>query len=249
MFNIFFIHPIFNTLVFLYNTIAFHDLGVAIIIVTIGIRCILFPLFYKSYHNQALMQKIQPDIKRVQGEHKNDRELQARKIMEIYRENNVNPFSSFLLILIQLPILIALYKVFFIGLTPESLRDVYSFIETPQIINNNFINLIDLSKRSTIIVGLAAFFQYIQGRLSLPKEHIRDKENTSAEVARKMVIVGPILTTVILYTLPSAVGIYWLTSSIFSVVQQVYVNKKVYGEPTRTNKKSGDHTTSTHLPF
>ena len=208
--------PLFNVLVFLYQYLG--DLGVAIIILTVLIRVVLFPLFYKGAKDQAIMQRLAPKIKEIQTNHKNNREEQAKALMGLYREHKVNPLSSFLLILVQLPILIALYQVFMKGLVGPDFLDL------------NFLGLIDLSKKSAIIVGLAAVAQYFQGKLSVVKTNKLFKDLTPMErMGRQMIYLGPILTIIFLYffNLPSAVGLYWLTTSLFSVIQQIIINKRL----------------------
>lgn len=237
MFNTLFVQPLFNALVALYEYVAFQDLGVAIILLTIAIRVVLYPLFYKSFHNQAVIQKIGPEIKKIQHDHKDNKETQARALLGLYRAHKVNPFSSFLLIIVQLPILIALYKVFLSGISPDTLQNLYSFVTPPEQIGHLFINLIDLSKRSIIIVGLAAVFQYLHGRMALPKSDSDSDPAPAAKMAKQMVWIAPILTIVILFNLPAAVGLYWMTTSLFSIFQQIYINKQVYGTGKRDNSK------------
>lgn len=228
-FNTILYQPLFNALVFLYNTVAFHDLGVAIILLTIVVRFILYPLFYHSFKNQTLMQKIQPEIQRIQHDHKGDREKQAQAMMELYRQHKVNPFSGFFLILVQLPILIVLYQLFLKGITLESFSNLYSFVSAPTQINHSFLGLIDLQTKSILIVVLAAILQYFQGRLSLPKitSSQGGQESPAAKVGRSMIFIGPVLTIVVLSTLPAAVGVYWFASSAFSIAQQLIINKQL----------------------
>jgi YidC/Oxa1 family membrane protein insertase len=209
--------PLFDILVFLYQYLG--DLGAAIIILTVLIRVVLFPLFYKGAKDQAIMQRLAPKIKEIQANHKNNREEQAKVLMGLYREHKVNPLSSLLLILVQLPILIALYQIFMSGLSVDS-----GFLEL------SFLGLVDLSKRSAIIVGLAAVAQYFQGKLSIIKSEKPFKDLTPIErMGRQMIYLGPILTIIFLYffNLPSAVGLYWLTTSLFSVIQQIIINKRL----------------------
>jgi len=241
MFNALFVQPLFNALVFLYEYVAFQDLGIAIILLTIIIRVILYPLFYKSFHNQAVIQKLSPIIKKIQHDHKDNREEQAKALLALYRGHKVNPFSGFLLILVQLPILIALYKVFLSGISPETLQNLYSFVTVPEQINHLFINLIDLSKRSIVIVGLAAVFQYLHGKKMLPKVDSGASPAPAAKMAKQMVWIAPVLTIVILFNLPAAVGLYWMTTSVFSLIQQIFINRRVYG--TDKNNNSTDDST------
>lgn len=173
------------------------------------------------------MQKIQPELEKIQKLHENDKEKQAGAMLELYKQHKVNPFSSFFLILIQLPILIALYQVFLNGFADGSLDLIYNFVDKPAAINHIFLGLIDLSKKSILIVALAAIFQYIQGILSMPKKKEGEPESQQRSIARKMAYIGPVLTVVILSNLPAAVGLYWLTSSVFSVGQQWIINKSI----------------------
>lgn len=225
--------PLFNALVFVYNYTPFGDLGIAIIILTIIIRVILLPLFYKSAKDQAILARLAPKIKEIQESHKDNKQTQALALMQLYKEHKVNPFSGFLLLLVQLPIIIALYQVFLKGINPDLFSNLYSFVSAPQYVNHNFLNLIDLSQKSFVIVGLAAIAQYIQGRLSLPKNN-NDKKNLSPMEAmtKQMVFIGPIMTVLFLSYLPAAIGVYWLTTSIFSVIQQIIINKELKGETT-----------------
>ena len=131
MFKTILLNPLFNTLIFLYNTVAFNDLGIAIILLTLLIRLVLFPLFYKSTRNQLLMQRIQPEINKIQHTHKDNKEKQAQAMMELYKKHDVNPFSGFLVLLLQLPVLIAIYQVFLGGFSAQWLDSLYSFVVRP----------------------------------------------------------------------------------------------------------------------
>ncbi|MBI4994004.1 membrane protein insertase YidC [Candidatus Wolfebacteria bacterium] len=218
IFNDFFYQPLFSALIFLRDNIPGHDLGIAIITLTILIRIILLPLFYKGAKDAAIMQRLAPKIKEIQKTHKDDREKQAKAMMDLYREHRVNPLSQFLIILIQLPVLIALYWVFLNGIK-----------EIPDI-NYFFLGSIDLGKSNLAIVILAALAQYFQGKLALPKTQSAKKgeELSTAEImGKQMVFIGPILTIAFLGYLPSAVGLYWLTTSFFSVIQQIWINKQL----------------------
>jgi YidC/Oxa1 family membrane protein insertase len=176
------------------------------------------------------MQRLAPKIKEIQNNHKDNKELQARTLMELYKEHKVNPFSGFLLLIIQLPILWALYRVFLNELSPESLKAVYSFISAPESFNSNFLGFFDLAKRSAVIALVAGLFQYLQAKFSLIKSSKPMAEQSPIErMGRQMVFMGPLLTFFFLYflNLPSAVGIYWMTTAAFSFVQQIIINKRL----------------------
>ncbi len=230
MYNIFseiFYYPLFNALVFLYEYLSFGDLGVAIIALTVLIRLILMPLFYKSAKDQAIIGRLAPRIKEIQKNHKDDLSRQGQAMMDLYREHKVNPFSSIFLLFAQLPILFALYRVFSKGITDETLKNLYSFIVKPAVLDNYFLGVIDLSGRSLLIVVLAALAQFFQGKMALTKIN-NGKDLTQMEkMGRQMVFIGPIMTLLFFSMMPAAIGLYWLTTSVFSVIQQIIINKRL----------------------
>lgn len=227
--------PLLNALIFFYNTLAFQDLGMAIIFLTILIRLILFPIFHKSTQHQLAMQRLQPELKKIQENHKGDREKQAQATMALYKEHRVNPFSGFLLLLIQLPILIALFQIISNSLKPGFLTGLYGFVAAPVSMKFSLFGLINLGKPSIIMVGLAALAQYFQAKIALPKLAAGQKPGQADKVARQMVFVGPVITLAIFYGLPAAISLYWLVFSLFSIIQQIIVNKQT------TNGESGDN--------
>lgn len=234
--------PLLNILVFLYNTVSFNDLGVAIILLTVIIRIVLFPIFYKGTKNQTLLQRLQPEIKKIQEQNKSDHMKQAQEMMALYRRYKFNPMSGFYLILIQLPILIALYQVILKGFSTEALSDLYGFISTPTIIHSTFLGLIDLTKKYNIAMAvLSAALQYFQGRMSLGKMAL--KQDTALRVTKQMNLIMPVISVVIIYPLPAIIGLYWVTNSLLSLIQQVFINKSLksshhdreFGEQNKTN--------------
>ncbi len=219
-----FYRPILNVLLYFYQTIAFHDFGIAIILVTILIRLVLFPLFHKSVKNQMQMQRLQPKMKKIQEIHKDDREKQAQALTDLYKEHGVNPFLSILLLIVQLPIMIALYWVVRLVGT-GNLAGVYPFLSAPQV-NVFFLGHINLASTSIMLLVLAALSQYFQAKLAIWRDPSNRSAPSSAEkIARNMMYVGPVMTMVVFWSLPSGVDLYWLVTSIFSIFQQVLVNR------------------------
>jgi YidC/Oxa1 family membrane protein insertase len=218
--------PILNALIFFYNTIAFHNFGLAVIYATIVLRFILYPLFHKAAKQQVAMQRIQPHIKKIQEQHKDDREKQAQALMALYKEHGVNPFASVLLLIVQIPAMLGLYWVVSSGLKPGNLTGLYSFVTQPQAINPVFLGIVNLAQPNIFLIILAAIAQYVQARLAI----YRDPNNTAPlsgpeKMARQMSFIAPLLTVFVFYGLPAAVGLYWLITSLFSIGQQVIVNR------------------------
>ncbi len=231
-FHLILIQPLFNLLVVLYKYVTFEDLGLAIIALTIVVRFILYPIFYKGLKSQMIMQKIQPEITKAQQENKGDKEAQAKALMDVYKRNKVNPFSSILYVFAQLPILIAVYRIFFGGLNPDSFKDLYSFISAPAVVNHQFLGLIDITQPSMIIVALAVVAQYFQSKTAMAKNNTGAKQS---QMTKYMMYMGPILTLLILPRLPAAIGLYWVATAVFSIFQQHIINKQLYG-PSSSGK-------------
>lgn len=224
LFNQIFYRPIFNILVYFYETISFHDFGIAIILTTVLIRLILYPFFHKGAKQQMLMQRIQPHVKKIQEIHKDDKKKQSEALMALYKEHGVNPFSSFLLLLVQLPIMLAFYWVVKAGINPSQFTNLYPFIHTPGAVSAMFLGVINLSKPNWIILGFAAAAQFVQARLAIWKTP--DGQSSQAQkLAQQMSFIAPLMTLLIFYSLPAAIALYWLISSVFSVIQQYFVNR------------------------
>src|SRR3989338_3833048 len=227
-FDFFLYFPLFNFLVIIYNYVPGHDFGIAIIILTVIIRIIIYPLSVKAVASQAAMQKLQPQLRELQKKYKDDKEKQAKETLELYRREKINPFSGLFLALIQLPILIALYRVFWNGLKPEELSNLYSFVANPIHFNAMFLNVMDLSKPNLAFAILAGILQFFQTKMLMPetKKGEVKSNDISAIMQKQMVYFFPFITVIILLKLPSALWLYWIVSGIFSIVQQYFIFKK-----------------------
>ena len=223
--------PLFNSLVFLYNYIPGHDFGIAIISLTIIIRIILYPTSVKAVKSQRGLQKIQPQISELQKKYKDDKEKQAKEILDLYKKEKINPFSGLFLAFIQLPILLALYRVFMDGLNQKKLTALYSFVVNPGQINALFLHLINLSKPNIIFAILAGATQYFQTKMLIPANAPKiGQQNKGSDVSqmmqKQMLYFLPVFTVIILINLPSALGLYWTISGLFSIIQQYLIFKK-----------------------
>lgn len=221
-----FYRPFLNALVFLYEYFSFHDFGIAIILLTIVVRLILFPLFWKGFKSQMAMQRMAPRMKELKERHKHDREAQARALMDLHREHGVNPFTSILLLLVQFPILIGLYQVFLRGISAAAFPDLYSFVPPPSAFTSTFLGLVDLAKPNMVLVALTAVAQYAQMKFSLPAAPAKGGDSAMDRMNRQMVYLMPVFIVLILMNFPSAVALYWLTTTFFSVMQQMILRRR-----------------------
>src|SRR3989339_1037444 len=178
IFHTFLYQPIFNLLVFLYNLIPGADVGFAIIALTVIIKMILWPFMNKSLQSQKALQQIQPKIEALKEKHKDNKEALATEMMELYQQEKVNPLSSCLPILLQLPVLIALYQVLLNGFGAEQMSNLYPFIQNPGSMNHMFLGLVDLSKANLVLAVLAGGFQYWQTKMMVGKQPPKEVKGT-----------------------------------------------------------------------
>ena len=223
LFNEIFYRPLFNGLIFLYNIVPGHDMGISIIILTILIRFILWPLTSKSIKNQKVLTKIQPQIEEIKKKFKNNKEAQARALMGLYSENKINPLAGFLPLIIQIPIIFALWRVFLNSLNLD-LNSLYSFIPAPVQIQSIFLGLVDLSHKSVVLAVLAGALQYFQTKMIMPPHKPSGSSNFGQIMSKQMLYFGPILSVIIFWSLPAALPLYWIVVTLLTLLQQ-YLNQ------------------------
>lgn len=221
-FNQILVYPLLNLLVFFYHYIP--DIGVVIFLVTVVVRLLLLPSFHKSLKHQKAMADLQPKMNEVKEKYKNNKEQQAKALMELYSVHKVNPLSSCLPLLLQLPILIALYQVFIQSLNGQTLVGLYSFVTRPENINPIFFNLIDLSKPNVFMGVVAGILQYIQGRMSMPKQASTD--GMAKMLATQTLYVFPAMTIILGMKFPAGLTWYWVVTTLFGIGQQYYILHK-----------------------
>ncbi|MBI2439404.1 MAG: membrane protein insertase YidC [Candidatus Moranbacteria bacterium] len=225
-------HPLYNTLIFFYNTIPGKDFGIAIILTTIVLKFVLIPLSAKQIASQKKMQELQPKIKEIQQKHKNDKEKQTRALMDFYKENKVNPFSGCLPLIIQLVFLIAIYRVIIniseAGFVIQS-TDLYAFVADPGPINHLFLHFVDLTTPNYVLAVFSAIAQYYQTKMLFQSQKlvkIGSTDNDFAAIMNKqMLYLGPALTFFIGVTFPAALSLYWFVSTLFMIFQQMFIFK------------------------
>jgi len=237
-----------NIIVFLYSFT--HNYGLAIILMTVIIRVILYPLMQKQMVSMREMQKIQPLMKAVQDKYKNDKERLNKELMALYKEHKVNPMSGCLPLIIQMPILILLFQV---------LRKFKYYIPNTEIIDGGFLWIpkqveIMVDGIPKFIAGLAAPEQlihlpgsgifgiqslgilpfliggsmYIQQKMTSTSATAAGKDGGSGQQTQKMMtIMMPLMIGFMSFSLPSGLTLYWFTSTLLGIGQQYLINKKM----------------------
>jgi YidC/Oxa1 family membrane protein insertase len=224
LYNAILFQPIFNLLISLYDLL-WNDMGLAIIALTVLVRGILWPITHKSLHSQRAMLEIQPKLEALKKEYKDNKEEQAKKMMELYKNEKVSPFSSCLPLLIQLPLFIALYQALTAGLKSESLNILYGFVPNPGAISVMSLGFLDLSAPSIPLAVLAAGAQFVQAKMMQSKkpevkgEGSKD-EDLASTMNKQMLYMMPALTLFIGWKLPAGLTLYWLLTNLAMIIQQ-----------------------------
>lgn len=232
MFNTLFYAPLYNVLVWFIDIIPSHDAGIALVLVTLLVSVLLFSVSKKAIKTQIGLKEIEPEIKKVKETVKDPAE-QARQIMALYRKHKVNPFSMILLILIQFPVLIALYYMFFYGLPVIHTELLYSFVTNPPVVNMNFLGIVDIGEKSITLAILAGVTQFIQAYIMSKRTKdapTGQKKTMQEEFAHSMQMQMkyflPVIIGLISLTLPSALPLYWSVRNLFSAGQEYVIMRE-----------------------
>jgi len=294
--------PLGKFLLFIYNTVAFQNYGLAIIFFTIVVKLALLPLTLKQLKSSSKMQELQPKIAEIQKRYKDDKEKLNQEMMKVYQENNYNPASGCLPLLVQMPILITLYWVIvqplkfmldkpqdtinklvevaskglnlatqamttqkelmtlnYFNEHKEALSQVTGLLDRSELIDfNNFLGLHlgEIAKFQPqdvfgaqsyiylplfILAIVAAATTYLSTKLSMPKkvEGSGSQQNAmGSSMTNSMMYIGPIMTLMFSFQLPAGVVLYWMIGYVFTIFQQLYINKFVLNKHDKQDQKA-----------
>lgn len=232
MFNTLLVHPIFNLLAAIYAFV--HDFGIAVIILTILVRLVLWPLFTKQLHSQRAVQELQPELKKIKEKAGGDRTLENQLTLELYKEREINPFASFLPLIVQLPIFFALFIVLQDIVKPGEIAHItYPFVKGLGLVKEiiagtatfhpTLLGLVDLTKPAPLIALVAGLAQFVQTKQLQPKQSTNDSQ---AQIMAGMTYIFPAVTFFIGLSLPAALSLYWTAASAMAILQQYIVLRR-----------------------
>jgi len=229
IFHLFFYDPLYNALIFILSVLPHANVGIAVIILTVVVRLVLFPLSKGAVQTQMKLKEVEPQVKALREKHKDNKEKQAQELISLYKANKINPFMSFLFLLVQLPIIFALYFIFFKGGLPSvDMSLLYSFVTAPQSVDMHLF-WFDISKPQFIFGILAAGTQFLQAQLSIPPHVPAEKKSFQDDLARSMNIqiryILPAFVLIFSLTISGAVTLYWITGNIFTIFQELYLRR------------------------
>lgn len=211
-------------------------MAVSIVILTIVIKAILWPLSKSSIKSQKQLQDIQPKIDELKEKYKDDKVGLSQATMDLYKEHKINPFSSCLPLLIQFPFLIAVFQVFRDGIN-DKLDLVYSFLSKPEAVNMMSLGFLDLSKPNVYLAVLAGLAQFWQARMMVAKKPAvktagSKDENMAAIMSKQMMYFMPVITIFIGISLPGGLTLYWFILTLLTALQQLITTGKLKTKTT-----------------
>lgn len=242
--NFLLVHPLLSMLVLAYDVL-FKDFGLAIVAVTLAIRIALYPLFVAQIRSQRAMQELGPAMQELRAKYGKDRQRMAEEQMKLYRERGVNPASGCLPLLLQMPILFAMYAAFLQAptITGDQLRAIiWPFVPIPVTgsetldLTANWLPWIQscAGLEGTTLKGLgcpdpfgilpilAGVTQLIASVMALPL-NAQKSDDPQARMMQSMVYYFPIITVVIAWQLPAGLAVYWVATTLFQIAQQYFV--------------------------
>lgn len=227
--------PLLNGLIFIYAVLPYHDVGLAIIVLTAVVRLLLHPALIQSIRSQEAMARLQPRLREIQAKFKGDKEEQARATMALYKKEGVHPLSGCVPILIQLPVLIGLYQVFLRGIAHQDLSLIY--LRLAPVLDGGSLNyiafgLFDLTQKSVILAVAAGVSQFFQAK-SMPQagNPASPPKNGAGDIASAIkfqtTYLLPVFIAGISLSLPSALAFYWTILNLFAILQQRWIENRL----------------------
>ncbi len=226
--------PLYNLLVLILN-VEWIDVGLAAVLLTVLVKLVLYPISKKATITQLKMKEKEGELTSIKEKYKS-KEEQALKVMEFYKTNKINPFSSIFTIILQIPIVFSLYYIFFqSGLPVIDTSLLYSFIKAPENVSMIFLGFLDVSKKSIALAILAAASTYLQMHISTASSESKaafagasaGKEDFAKTMAKQMKYTMPIIVFFVSWKISGVVALYWFVSNLAGIVQDLYIKKQM----------------------
>lgn len=228
MFNTILVHPLFNLLALIYAVVPGHDFGLAVIILTVAIRLLLWPVVTKQLHSQKAMQELSPEIAKVRAKAKGDKQLESKLLMELYKEKEISPFASLIPLIVQLPLLLALFVVLRNIIKPgeiaqlaygpiKQLAAIKEILANSDVFKPTLFGIVNLARPSVWLALIAAGTQYFQAKQLAPQAAA---DPSTRAITSVTTLAFPILTGAIALSLPAALPLYWIVTSGIAIFQQ-----------------------------
>ena len=235
-------YPLYNAFILLIDALPWLDAGMIIVVFTIIIKLLLYPLAKKSVRTQAIMRVAAPELEKLKEKYKDDKQKQTLETLALYKKYKLNPFAGILLLIIQLPILIALYRIFILaGFSHINTAILYPFVPVPNPVSPIFLGIINVTQKSYIFALIAAVSQYFQAKLMLPTPPKKESKRSMGDdftrnMSLQMKYAMPVIIFFIAYSTTTVVAIYWTVSNLFMIGQELYVRRQLKNDPALSVK-------------
>lgn len=237
MFHTLFYEPVYNLIVLVLTFVPLHDIGAAIVVVTLIVKGLLLPFNLSALRTQYMMKKIEPEMNKIKELQKKDQQGASKQMVDLYRKNKINPFSSLFAMILQIPIFIALYIVFSKGLFDDP-KSIYTFVTFPEKLHTVAFGIFDVTEKNIIIAllaGISSYFLAVRqtSMMGKPKNVKKEgkeesfQEHFTKSMKIQLLYVLPVIITVSATALPSALGLYWFVSNSASYALDVYTKRKL----------------------
>lgn len=222
--------PIYNALVYLVGVVPGGDGGLAVIALTLIVKLVTMPLALSALKTQRAMKQIEPELKKLREEYKDDKEKQAREMLELYKKHNIKPFASLLTIIIQIPILIALFFVFQNeALSQINVELLYSFVAVPAVVSTTFLGVFSIVGSNLVLAIIAAATQFVHAWIAIPvpkKGGTSMQEEFGRAMALQARMILPLIIGAVAFT-SGALALYFITSNIVTILQELLVVRRM----------------------
>jgi YidC/Oxa1 family membrane protein insertase len=229
MFQTYIFAPLYNLLVYIVSVLPGHEVWMAVALLTILVKLVLVPLYKKQIRTQYIMSHVMPKIKAIQEKYKDKKDQTsqqslAQETMALWKQYKLNPLTPFVILIVQIPVLFALYRVFFTGI--EAHRDLlYTNIHIPEILNQTFFG-IELSGRSLLLAVLAGLTMLALNWLMFQNKNKNIEESDfQKSLNLQMQYVLPVVIGVVSYITPAVVAIYIVVGNLFVIAQEYLIRR------------------------
>ncbi|MDD9867790.1 MAG: membrane protein insertase YidC [Candidatus Campbellbacteria bacterium] len=230
--------PIYNSIIFIISLLG-DNIAIAMVVIPIIIKIILFPLLMISFHNQQVQEEISKKMEEIKKKYENNKEEFFIRIQKLFKEHNFHPFLGILSIILQIPIIITVSLIIIRDEIFVARSDLlYSFVEFPSTINGSLLN-IDLSSQSLLLAVFAFISQYflLKAIFSRPRKASTEQMDLMRKKMEKwMFIILPPMVAITSFYLSGAVALYWTATALVSILQEMLIFRPMVMKRNSNNK-------------
>jgi YidC/Oxa1 family membrane protein insertase len=244
-----------TVMVFIHDHAVGGSWGLAIVGLTVLIRAVLVPVTFKQFHSMQEMQRMAPEIKALQAKYKDDKQRQQQELMKFYQEKGINPLASCLPFALQIPVFISLFYMLRtdlkLDICGQALRTHFGVLHNSQIPSGKlqsigcdqvahhsakFLFLSDITSKATGAALVILIVLYVGSQLASTLMATASADPNQ----RRLMLALPLFFVVILYKYPAGLLVYWITTNLWTIVQQYFIRRRIGPPPARPGAATED---------